>query len=98
MFCNQLFVEPRSELSSIDKLGTCVGGARTMSAGRRSRSRRRKRVALYLRVSTGEQTTRSQRRELEAVARRQGWTIVTVYEDAGISGARAGISVRASIL
>ena len=27
-----------------------------------------KRVALYLRVSTGEQTTKNQRRELEAVA------------------------------
>lgn len=46
------------------------------------------RVALYLRVSTGEQTTENQRRELEAVARHRGWEIVHVYEDAGISGAK----------
>src|SRR5712671_1172533 len=47
-----------------------------------------KRVAIYLRVSTGSQTTANQRRELEAVAKRSGWQIVTVYEDAGISGAK----------
>src|SRR3954452_12063950 len=46
------------------------------------------RAALYLRVSTGEQTTDNQRRELEEVARRSGWEIVAVYEDAGISGAK----------
>ena len=45
------------------------------------------RVALYLRVSTKEQTTENQRRELEAVAKRSGWTVGGVYEDAGISGA-----------
>ena len=47
-----------------------------------------KRAALYLRVSTGEQTTDNQRRELEAVAKQRGWEIVAVYEDAGISGAK----------
>jgi DNA invertase Pin-like site-specific DNA recombinase len=47
-----------------------------------------KRVALYLRVSTGEQTTDNQRRELEEVAKRAGWIISGVYEDAGISGAK----------
>jgi DNA invertase Pin-like site-specific DNA recombinase len=47
-----------------------------------------KRVALYLRVSTGEQTTKNQRRELEAVAAHMGWTVVAVFEDAGISGAK----------
>lgn len=47
-----------------------------------------KRTAVYLRVSTGEQTTDNQRRELEAVAERSGWKIVQVYEDAGISGAK----------
>jgi DNA invertase Pin-like site-specific DNA recombinase len=46
------------------------------------------RVAFYLRVSTGEQTTENQRRELEAVARHRGWDVVAVYEDKGISGAR----------
>src|ERR1700741_2799989 len=47
-----------------------------------------KRVALYLRVSTAEQTTKNQRRELKAVAARRGWTVVSVLEDAGISGAK----------
>jgi DNA invertase Pin-like site-specific DNA recombinase len=47
-----------------------------------------KRVALYLRVSTGEQTTANQRRELEEIAKRAGWVIAALYEDAGISGAK----------
>jgi len=47
-----------------------------------------KTVALYLRVSTSDQTTKNQRRELEAVAKRQGWKIVEVFEDAGISGTK----------
>jgi len=48
-----------------------------------------KTVALYLRVSTSDQTTKNQRRELEAVAKRQGWKIVAVFEDAGVSGAKS---------
>src|ERR1700716_1885584 len=47
-----------------------------------------KRVAIYIRVSTSKQDTDNQRRELEAVAKRSGWEIVRVYEDAGISGAK----------
>jgi DNA invertase Pin-like site-specific DNA recombinase len=47
-----------------------------------------KRIAIYLRVSTSKQETSNQRRELEAVARRSGWKIVKIYEDAGISGAK----------
>lgn len=47
-----------------------------------------KRAALYLRVSTGEQTTENQRGELKTVASRSGWDIVAIYEDAGISGAK----------
>jgi DNA invertase Pin-like site-specific DNA recombinase len=47
-----------------------------------------RRVGIYVRVSTGEQTTASQRRELEAWAGRAGHTIVEVYEDHGISGAK----------
>ena len=46
-----------------------------------------KRVALYRRVSTSEQTTRNQRRELHAVAERHGWHVVATYED-GVSGAK----------
>ncbi|MBS9478993.1 recombinase family protein [Ancylobacter radicis] len=47
-----------------------------------------KSVAFYLRVSTGEQTTANQRRELEAVAAKAGWNVVAVFEDAGISGSK----------
>lgn len=47
-----------------------------------------KRVALYLRVSTGEQTIENQERELRAVAERAGWQITAVFADAGISGAK----------
>ena len=47
-----------------------------------------KRVALYTRVSTDAQSTTSQRRELEAWAERAGHTVVKVYEDQGISGAK----------
>ena len=39
-----------------------------------------KRVALYLRVSTNEQSTRNQRRELCGVAARHGWNVVATYE------------------
>ena len=47
-----------------------------------------KRVALYLRVSTTGQNTVNQSRELRAVAKRQGWNVVEIFEDAGISGAK----------
>jgi hypothetical protein len=39
-------------------------------------------------LCTSKQETSNQRRELEAVAKRSGWEIVKVYEDAGISGAK----------
>lgn len=47
-----------------------------------------KRVALYLRVSTSDQTVENQRLELEAVAARHGWQIVATFADEGISGAK----------
>ena len=47
-----------------------------------------KRIALYTRVSTDNQTTENQRRELIAVAERMGWEIVAEFEDQGISGAK----------
>jgi DNA invertase Pin-like site-specific DNA recombinase len=47
-----------------------------------------KRIALYLRVSTAEQTVENQQRELEAVAERHGWNVVAVFTDAGISGTK----------
>jgi DNA invertase Pin-like site-specific DNA recombinase len=47
-----------------------------------------KRAVLYLRVSTTDQTTANQERELREVAARAGWEIVKVYKDHGISGAK----------
>lgn len=47
-----------------------------------------KRIALYLRVSTLDQSTKNQRHELMAVAKRHGWTVAEVFEDAGVSGAK----------
>ena len=47
-----------------------------------------KRAALYLRVSTIDQTTANQERELRQVAERAGWEVVKVYKDHGISGSK----------
>jgi hypothetical protein len=47
-----------------------------------------KRAVLYLRVSTIEQTTANQERELREIASRMGCEIVDVYKDHGISGAK----------
>jgi len=47
-----------------------------------------KRAGIYLRVSQDSQTTENQFRILREVAERSGWTIVEVFEDAGISGAK----------
>jgi DNA invertase Pin-like site-specific DNA recombinase len=47
-----------------------------------------KRAVLYLRVSTVDQTTANQERELREVAGRMGCEIVRVYKDHGISGAK----------
>jgi DNA invertase Pin-like site-specific DNA recombinase len=47
-----------------------------------------KRAVLYLRVSTLDQTTANQERELRDLAGRMGCDIVHVYKDHGISGAK----------
>jgi DNA invertase Pin-like site-specific DNA recombinase len=47
-----------------------------------------KRAAIYLRVSTVDQTTANQERELREIAGRSGLEIVKVYRDHGISGAK----------
>lgn len=41
------------------------------------------RAALYLRVSTDQQTTENQRPDLARLARTRGWEIVKVYEETG---------------
>ena len=47
-----------------------------------------KRVAIYARVSTGEQTVQNQLRELREAVKRNGWTVAGEYIDAGISGSK----------
>jgi DNA invertase Pin-like site-specific DNA recombinase len=54
-----------------------------------------KRAAIYLRVSTDEQTTANQERALREVAARSGHEIVAVYRDEGISGSRAATNAPA---
>ncbi len=45
-------------------------------------------VAIYARVSTNEQTTENQVRELTEWADRAGHEVVTIYDDNGVSGAK----------
>src|SRR5436190_22476776 len=72
--------------------------ARVMS-NKRSRSQRRgtaamttkqksSNAALYLRVSTDEQTVANQERELREAAAAKGLDVVKVYRDEGISGSK----------
>ena len=49
-----------------------------------------KRVGLYLRVSTGDQTIETQRMGLVAACEARGWRIVDEFGDRGISGAKVG--------
>ena len=45
-------------------------------------------VAIYVRVSTNEQTTENQVRELKQWADRAGHEMVAIYDDNGVSGAK----------
>jgi len=45
-------------------------------------------VAIYCRVSTNEQTTENQLKDLRAWSKRAGHTIVATYDDNGVSGAK----------
>ena len=47
-----------------------------------------RRAVFYLRVSTIDQTTANQERELREIAARMGCEVVRVYKDHGISGAK----------
>ena len=47
-----------------------------------------KRAAIYLRVSTQDQTTSNQEHELRQAAERAGWQVAKLYKDHGISGAK----------
>ena len=49
---------------------------------------KRRRVAIYARVSTASQTVENQLIELRTVAQRAGWQIVAELTDNGISGTK----------
>jgi DNA invertase Pin-like site-specific DNA recombinase len=49
----------------------------------------RKRAALYVRVSTDEQTSKNQEADLRELAKRKGLTVVKTYADNGVSGSRS---------
>ena len=51
-------------------------------------TKKARRVALYLRVSTDGQTTTNQQAELERIGERSEWDVVEIYRDHGISGAK----------
>src|SRR3954468_18224993 len=48
-----------------------------------------RRAALYLRVSTDDQTTENQQRDLLTLAELRGWEVVVTFADAGVSGAKS---------
>ena len=49
---------------------------------------KKRRAAIYARVSTAGQDTANQLRELRAVAKHKGWEVVGTFKDEGISGAK----------
>jgi DNA invertase Pin-like site-specific DNA recombinase len=49
----------------------------------------RKRVAIYARVSTADQTAENQLLDLRGECARRGWTVVQEFVDLGLSGAKA---------
>jgi DNA invertase Pin-like site-specific DNA recombinase len=59
-----------------------------LSAIQQTVDNRMKRAAIYLRVSTGEQSVENQCRELIEAAQRHGWNVVAEFSDAGISGTK----------
>ena len=69
----------------------CIGDVISpcSKAGNAMNAKRIRNVGIYLRVSTSDQTTRNQRRELKEVAERNGWNVIKYFEDAGISGSPA---------
>jgi DNA invertase Pin-like site-specific DNA recombinase len=56
--------------------------------GRMTKPKTPKRVALYARVSTDQQTTANQLEALRESAARLGWEVVAEFKDHGISGAK----------
>jgi DNA invertase Pin-like site-specific DNA recombinase len=78
----------RSRIQKLLIMNTARGIISAFRPGAVTMTDTAKRAAIYLRVSTREQSTAMQRSALEEVAARSGWQIVAIYEDSGISGAK----------
>ena len=59
---------------------------------------KQKRVALYVRVSTGEQNTEAQERVLREYVKRRGWQVYKIYRDLGVSGASSNPAARNELM
>lgn len=58
----------------------------TSTLSQQDTERKMTRVAIYVRVSTTEQTTLNQTQILTEIANKNQWIITSIYEDKGISG------------
>lgn len=81
-------IRPSSSMRIKGFAGLSIPYGNYMITVHKEATMRERRVAFYLRVSTSEQTTANQRRELDEVAARAGWNVVAVWEDAGVSGSK----------
>jgi len=57
--------------------------------GKMSKSSSPTRAAIYARVSTTDQTTKNQTRQLKSYCENRGWKVVKIFEDRGVSGSQA---------
>jgi DNA invertase Pin-like site-specific DNA recombinase len=77
----------RSSAFSLSRNGDLLYALIVYAMGETTMSKA-KRVGIYTRVSTSDQTTANQERELRTWAERSGHTVVEVYTDEGISGTK----------
>jgi DNA invertase Pin-like site-specific DNA recombinase len=61
--------------------------ARSLNEQRNGAGMQKKRVAIYMRVSTQKQTIKMQESELRKYVLQRGWALKTMYRDVGYSGA-----------
>ena len=61
----------------------------TKPTGNTNMAPKKLRIGIYARVSTDSQTTANQLGELQRVVEQRNWHVVEVYEDRGVSGAKA---------
>jgi site-specific DNA recombinase len=60
----------------------------------KTRKKLKKKAVGYIRVSTAAQAEKgesldTQKRQIEDYCQQKGWTLIQIYEDAGVSGSKA---------